>query len=64
MGNEGELTIALLRTPPQDHLPIMTGFGFSHQPLVNMFGSGITSFFRKIEVYGSENVPEEGPIIL
>lgn len=42
----------------------MTGFGFSHQPLVNMFGSGITSFFRKIEVYGSENVPEEGPIIL
>ena len=46
------------------HLPIMTGFGFSHQPLVNMFGSGITSFFRKIEVYGSENVPEEGPIIL
>lgn len=39
-------------------------FGASHGPLVQLAGSAITSFFRKIEVYGTENVPEEGPIIL
>jgi 1-acyl-sn-glycerol-3-phosphate acyltransferase len=39
-------------------------FGFTHKPLVALAGSAITSFYRKIEVYGSENVPEEGPIIL
>ncbi|BEI82729.1 hypothetical protein CcaverHIS002_0305970 [Cutaneotrichosporon cavernicola] len=38
-------------------------FGFTHEPLVHLAGSAITSFFRKIEVYGSENVPVEGPII-
>jgi len=39
-------------------------FGFSHGWLVKLSGSAITSFYRKIEVYGSENVPAEGPIIL
>jgi 1-acyl-sn-glycerol-3-phosphate acyltransferase len=39
-------------------------FGFSHEPLVKLAKSGISFFYRKIEVYGSENVPEEGPIIL
>ncbi|WOO82322.1 Glycerol-3-phosphate O-acyltransferase 2 [Vanrija pseudolonga] len=38
-------------------------FGFSHKPLVQLAGSAITSFYRKIEVYGAENVPDEGPII-
>ena len=38
-------------------------FGFTHQPLVNIAGNAITSFYRKIEVYGAENVPVEGPII-
>ncbi|KAL7418530.1 hypothetical protein Q5752_006988 [Cryptotrichosporon argae] len=38
-------------------------FGASHKPLVALANSAVSSFFRKIEVYGSENVPEEGPII-
>jgi 1-acyl-sn-glycerol-3-phosphate acyltransferase len=39
-------------------------FGFTHPICVWISGSAITSFYRKIEVYGSENVPSEGPIIL
>ncbi|ORY33433.1 hypothetical protein BCR39DRAFT_520025 [Naematelia encephala] len=38
-------------------------FGVSHKPLVALANSAICSFFRSIEVHGSENVPEEGPII-
>ncbi|GFZ48760.1 hypothetical protein JCM24511_06509 [Saitozyma sp. JCM 24511] len=38
-------------------------FGASHKPLVLLAHSAITSFFRSIEVFGSENVPTEGPII-
>ncbi|WRT70150.1 uncharacterized protein IL334_007144 [Kwoniella shivajii] len=38
-------------------------FGASHGPLVQLFNSAICSFFRQIEVYDSENVPEHGPII-
>lgn len=39
-------------------------FGFTHKPLVALANSAITSFFREIEVIGSENVPKEGPVIL
>ena len=39
-------------------------FGFTHPTLVILSKSAITSFFRRIEVYGTENVPDEGPIIL
>lgn len=39
-------------------------FGFTHNPLVALANSAICSFFRQIEVYGAENVPTEGPIIL
>ena len=39
-------------------------FGVTHRPLVQLANSAITSFFREIEVIGSENVPVEGPIIL
>lgn len=39
-------------------------FGFTHSPLVALANSAICSFFRQIEVYGAENVPTEGPIIL
>ncbi|KAK4688147.1 hypothetical protein P7C73_g1970, partial [Tremellales sp. Uapishka_1] len=38
-------------------------FGFTHKPLVGLASSAISSFFRKIEVFGEENVPTEGPII-
>ncbi|WWC72092.1 uncharacterized protein I206_106052 [Kwoniella pini CBS 10737] len=38
-------------------------FGFTHGPLVQLANSAICSFFREIEVYGMENVPERGPII-
>ncbi|WVQ66895.1 uncharacterized protein L199_005086 [Kwoniella botswanensis] len=38
-------------------------FGFSHGPLVSLANSAICSFFRQIEVYGAENVPDHGPII-
>ncbi|EIW71954.1 hypothetical protein TREMEDRAFT_36357 [Tremella mesenterica DSM 1558] len=38
-------------------------FGASHKPLVFLAHSAIASFFRRIEVYGSDNVPQEGPII-
>lgn len=39
-------------------------FGFTHKPLVSLAHSAICSFFSQIEVYGVENVPEKGPIIL
>lgn len=39
-------------------------FGTSHSVLVILAKSAITTFFRRIEVYGTENVPDEGPIIL
>ncbi|WWC64493.1 uncharacterized protein I303_107103 [Kwoniella dejecticola CBS 10117] len=38
-------------------------FGFTHGPLVQLANSAICSFFREIEVYGTENVPDRGPII-
>lgn len=40
------------------------GFGFTHKPFVKLAKSAIETFFRTIEVFGSENVPTEGPIIL
>jgi len=39
-------------------------FGASHQVLVLLANSAICSFFRTIEVNGSENVPEDVPVIL
>jgi 1-acyl-sn-glycerol-3-phosphate acyltransferase len=39
-------------------------FGASHTALVVVAKSAITTFFRRIEVYGTDNVPDEGPIIL
>jgi glycerol-3-phosphate O-acyltransferase/dihydroxyacetone phosphate acyltransferase len=39
-------------------------FGFTHEPIRVITTSAITSFFKDIEVYGAENVPEDGPIIL
>jgi hypothetical protein len=39
-------------------------FGFTHKPLVALANSAICSFFKDIEVFGSENIPAEGPIIL
>lgn len=39
-------------------------FGVSHKPLVALANSCICAFFRQIEVYGEDNVPTEGPIIL
>lgn len=39
-------------------------FGASHKPLVALANSAICSFFSQIEVFGSENVPAQGPIIL
>ncbi|ORX40536.1 hypothetical protein BD324DRAFT_6506 [Kockovaella imperatae] len=38
-------------------------FGVTHKPLVALANSAICSFFRSIEVFGAENVPEQGPII-
>ena len=39
-------------------------FGVTHKPLVALANSAICSFYRSIEVFGADNVPEEGPIIL
>jgi hypothetical protein len=39
-------------------------FGASHAPLAWLANSAICSFFRSIEVYGIENVPEDEPVIL
>jgi glycerol-3-phosphate O-acyltransferase/dihydroxyacetone phosphate acyltransferase len=39
-------------------------FGFTHEPIRLLARSAITTFFKGIEVFGEENVPDEGPIIL
>lgn len=39
-------------------------FGFTHEPIRQLANSAITTFFSSIEVFGAENVPDEGPIIL
>lgn len=38
-------------------------FGFTHPVLVRLAGTAVTTFFRRVEVYGEEGVPDEGPII-
>ncbi len=38
-------------------------FGFTHKPLVAVANQALTSFFRTITVFGTENVPEDGPLI-
>lgn len=39
-------------------------FGPPHAPLVGLARLALTSFFKEIVVIGSENVPDEGPLLV
>jgi 1-acyl-sn-glycerol-3-phosphate acyltransferase len=39
-------------------------FGQTHFPIRSIANTALSSFFKEIVVLGSENVPEEGPLIV
>jgi glycerol-3-phosphate O-acyltransferase/dihydroxyacetone phosphate acyltransferase len=39
-------------------------FGATHFPIRSVANTALSSFFKEIVVLGSENVPEEGPLIV
>lgn len=58
---------ALNRSNRESHLQnpwINMPFGQTHFPIRSLANTALSSFFKEIVVLGSENVPEEGPLIV